>query len=158
MNHASLDSIKQAVLCPTYLPWQQRLLDTTTDTGTPFMHCVIRTKGGEGRGIFYEKVEQNNLGINMPPYKLWDDLMHFASGIPAQSLYIFNIPRCMHKDAMTCYFSEIQQMKSGTIIVKRNPGNCKTIDPPNIIIFTSTEPDVSQMSPNWKFHTITKNE
>lgn len=44
----------------------------------------------------------------MPPYRLFDDLMQFAFGIPPQKLYVFDMQRAMKKDKMSDFFSGME--------------------------------------------------
>jgi len=112
----------------------------------------------KGKSVFCEKAEYDKLGYEMPPYRLFDDLMQFAFGIPPQKLYFFDMPRAMKKDKMSDFFSGMEALKNGRMFDKRYTAKSRRIDRPNIILFTNVEPNLSYMSlDRWKFHTIINN-
>lgn len=150
---------KQLELCPFYLPWQQSLLDQVKDFDMRSIHIVICTPGEEGKSMFCEKIEYDKLGYEMPPYRLFDDIMAFAFGIADQKLYVFDMPRAMKKDKMSDFFSGMEALKNGRLFDKRYCAKSRRIDRPNIILFTNTEPSLAYLSMDrWRWHTIKNGE
>lgn len=127
-------------------PWQKQILDLAKVEEDRRITLIYDEVGNCGKSIFAEFMEYRGLAYEMPPFRLMEDMMQCAMGIPAQRAYMVDMPRGMKKDKLADFYSGLECLKNGVMYDKRYSFKKRRIDRPQIFVFTNTLPEWSLMS------------
>lgn len=116
---------------------------------------IFDAVGNNGKSIFCEWLEYNDLAFEVPPFRLMEDLMQCCMCVPKQKAYLIDMPRAMKKDKLGEFYSGIESLKNGTMYDKRFKFKKRRIDRPQIFVFTNVLPDFELMSKDrWQVYQI----
>jgi len=139
-------------------PYQQNIVDDCEIFSMRSIDLYYDVSGNCGKSLFSEFLEYKKLAIEIPPFRLMEDIMNCAYCLPTSKAYIIDMPRGMKKDKLGDFYSGIESLKNGKIYDKRNTFKQKRISRPRIFIFTNTLPDLGLLSKDrWNIWTINEN-
>lgn len=111
--------------------------------------------GNNGKSLFTEHMEYNNLAEEIPPFRNMEDIFQWVYGRPKKSAYMVDMPRGMKKDKMAEFYSGIEVIKNGVSYDKRHFPKKERFDRPRIFVFTNTLPELELLSlDRWKIWII----
>jgi hypothetical protein len=127
-------------------PWQEELMERMRVFDVRTIHMVICNKGGEGKSLFAEYLEYEDLAFEVPPFSTMEDIMQCVMGVPPAKTYLIDLPRAMPKERMASFFSGIEALKNGVMYDKRYHFKKRRIDRPCIVVFSNKEPNKYYLS------------
>jgi hypothetical protein len=141
-------------------PWQLSLKELILTYNERAIYCVIDQLGNHGKSIFSEWLEYEGIALDVPPFRLFNEIMQCCHGHPPQKAYLIDMPRGLKKGKLTDFYSGVEFLKNGITFDPRYKFSKRRFDRPNIVIFTNTTPNWNLLSlDRWKVFTIdSKNE
>ena len=136
-------------------PWQQSLINTTSQFCMRSIDLVYDPQGNAGKSLFSEYLESKGDSEEVPPFRLMDDIFQWVCSRPIKKIYIVDMPRGMKKDKLGDFYSGIEVIKNGVAYDKRYSAKKIRFDRPRIIVFSNELPNLDLMSADrWKLWTI----
>lgn len=136
-------------------PWQERLKDLVSEYDDRSIHLVHDPAGNHGKSAFCEYMEYKGLAYEVPPFRLMEDIMACAMGIPNQTCYMIDMPKGMKKEKLGDFYSGIESLKNGVVYDKRYHFKKRRMECPQVVVFTNTLPNLDYLSKDrWVIHTI----
>lgn len=131
---------------PGYLPWMKVIEEKISHFDMRHIILVIDDIGNSRKSLFSEYLEYKGLAFEMPPMRVFEDIMQFCFSFKDQPCYIVDMPRAMKKDKLADFYSGIEALKDGKVYDKRYGGKKRRMDRPHIVVFSNTMPKWSFMS------------
>lgn len=138
--------LEEFISYPTFLPWQQQLMDHITTRTMREINLVYDPAGHHGKSLFSEFLEYQGLAWEMPPLRSLEDLMEFAHSFPPKPCYLIDMPRALKKNNLSEFYAGIEVLKNGVTYDRRYSGKKRRMDRPNIVCFTNILPDFRFMT------------
>lgn len=137
-------------------PWQQTALDIVKSYDERKLHYIFDPHYNSGKSIFCEWVEYQELGEEIPPFTMMEDIMQFVMCQPKSRCYLFDMPAAMKKEKMCQMYSGLEMLKNGFLYDKRYNGKKQRISRPVVICFANNLPQMGIMAPDrWEVLYIT---
>lgn len=141
----------------TLRPWQQKIKDICAGVDERCINVIVDQVGNIGKSIFAEYLEYEGLALEIPPFRLMEDLMQCAMCQATATTYLIDMPRGMKKDKLGEFYSGIETLKNGVMYDKRYSFKKRRIDRPNVIVFTNVLPELTLLSKDrWRIWYITE--
>lgn len=102
--------------------------------------------GGMGKTTFIRYCCVHEKGRNIPICNDYKDLLRMVMCMPKSNCYFIDMPRAMKKDKLYQFWSAIETLKGGYAYDDRYEFKEEFFNPPNIIVFTNTIPDLTLLS------------
>lgn len=128
--------------------WQKQIGDLCKIYDGRKIDLLYDPHGNIGKSILAEYLEYYDLGYELPPYRMMDDIFQWVCGIPPQKAYLVDMPRGMKKDKLGDFYSGLEVIKNGTAFDKRYKPKKIRFNRPRIFVFTNTLPCFKFMSPD----------
>lgn len=150
---------KQLELFPEPMPWGVTLAKILEPFDMRSIHFVVCKRGAEGKSMFVEWMEYHRKGFEIPPMRLFEDIMQCVCDSPVAKTYMVDFPRCMNKTKLFDFYSGMEYLKNGKAYDKRYHFKKTSFDRPNICIFSNYEPPTDIFTRDrWRFWTIHEHE
>ncbi len=144
---------------PSLYPWQQEIIEMSTEWDTRTIHIIVNEKGNIGKSILKGYMRCNRLGQVVPFCNNYKDIMRMIFCMKTSNCYLIDMPRAINKENLGSLFSGIESIKDGYCFDDRYEFKQKYFDCPNIFVFTNTVPDMTMLSEDrWKLHMVVDNE
>lgn len=147
----------------TLYPWQQRVKDIACDTTDDDerdrgIHYVCCHEGKKGKSSFIKWMFCNGFAEMLGAMDTAKDLGRAAYCLESNKCYLFDLPRSLNKRALGPFFQGIEDLKNGIAVDDRYEYKRKLMNPPRVIIFANSLPDMRCLSKDrWIFWTINEN-
>lgn len=139
----------------TLFPWQTELLKLSKIVERRRIDVIIDKQGNKGKSDFGTYIGVHKLGIELPFFNDYKDLMSFVMSMPKTGLYIIDLPRALKKDKLSSFFAGVETLKKGYAFDPRYKGRFQYFNIPNIWIFMNKEPDLSLLTQDrWRLWNI----
>ena len=115
-------------------PWQQSLKEISTTFCLRTIDLIYDIDGNNGKSLFSEYMEYNNLAEEVPPFRLMDDIFQWVASRPIKPCYLFDLPRGMKKDKLGDFYSGIEVIKNGVAYDKRYSAHKKRFNRPRVFV------------------------
>lgn len=146
----------QHFLAHDLYPWQTKALDIVKSYDERKLHYLYDPHYNSGKSIFCEWIEYQELGEEIPPFTLMEDIMQFVMCQPKSKCYLFDMPAAMKKERMHQMYSGLEMLKNGFLYDKRYNGKKQRISRPIVMCFANNLPQMSLMAPDrWQVLYIT---
>lgn len=134
------------------LEWQELVIKRLKGQSSREILCVIDEKGATGKTWLRKYLVANHLCTAIPTMEKAEDVMSIAMAKPSNG-YVLDLPRAEKlKDGM---YSALEMLKDGWLYDKRYQWKEKWIEPPLLLVFTNTIPQLKKLSKDrWRFITI----
>lgn len=137
-------------------PWQNKVYNLCQYPDDRSINVILDQIGNIGKSIFAEWLEFRGFATEIPPFRMMEDIMQCAMGMPVASTYLIDMPRGMKKDKLGEFYSGLEALKNGVMYDKRYSFKKRRIDRPNIFVFTNTMPCLELLSRDrWKIWEVT---
>lgn len=139
-----------------FYKWQKIVADDcksqTIDERT--INVLVDPTGKIGKGTLVAFLMYHDLAQRVPPINDATKLIGFCIDFPSRC-YIVDMPKALGKDKLSGLWNAIEQLKDGELYDWRHKGRQKTIEQPNVWVFTNSMPDWSTMSVDrWRLWTV----
>lgn len=140
-------------------PWQQAVINSVTTRDDRTINVIIDETGNSGKSFLKTYVLAHGLGRPVPPMDNGKDLMRMIMDTPKKQLYIIDIPRAIAHGKLRELYSGIETIKDGYAYDDRYSFKECLFEPPQMWIFTNTEPKYEWLSEDrWKIWQIIDNK
>lgn len=129
-----------------FRPWQQNVLDICELEEDRFIHFIYDEHGNCGKSIMVEYLEFHDKALEVFAFNDMSDFMGFCHSMPVQKCYLVDMPRGMHKDKLTGFYTGIESLKNGLTFDKRYEGRKRRFDRPQVILYSNRYPDFNLLS------------
>lgn len=136
----------QVRVMKTLYPWQQKVVDLSKELDFRTIHCIVDTKGNNGKSSLCMYMTCHKLGKLLTYTNDYKDMMRMAMDLPSSKSYLIDMPRAISKDKLLQFYSGVESIKSGYLFDDRYKYKRKFIDSPQVFIFTNKYPDLSLLS------------
>lgn len=132
-------------------PWQQTVVDLSSEWNTRNINIILDTAGNIGKSILSTYMGVYGHGRQLPYCNDYKDIMRMVMDIPTSRCYLIDMPRAINKEKLFQMYGAIETVKSGYAYDDRYSFRDKYFDCPNIWVFTNTVPDFGLLSiDRWK--------
>lgn len=107
---------------------------------------IVDTEGNSGKTTLAKHLTATHQGAYCPPMPEALDYMAWALAHSQAGTFLIDLPRADTEKRNKAMWSAVEQMKNGYLYDKRNQWREKWIEPPQVIVFTNEEPDLSLLS------------
>lgn len=140
-------------------PWQEKALQLVKSYNERYLHYIYDPHYNSGKSIFCEWIEYQELGEEIPPFTLMEDIMQFVMCQPTTRCYLFDMPAAMKKEKMHQMYAGLEMLKNGYLYDKRYNGRKKRITRPTVICFANNLPVQGLIAPDrWQIHYLTEDK
>jgi len=127
-------------------PWQKSLLEIIKVYDERKINVVIDLNGNNGKSTFTRYCMVYKYGQLLPFCNDFKDVMRMVMDMPDSPCYLMDMPRAVNKDRLYQLYAGIEAVKGGYAYDDRYHFKQKLFDPPNIVLFTNSEPDQSLLT------------
>ncbi len=127
-------------------PWQQTIVEHSSDWDTRKINVVYCPEGNQGKSILCGYCRAHRTARVLPPVNDHKDMMRMVCDLPTARCYLIDMPRSFNKERLYGFFSAIETLKDGYAYDDRYSFKEKVFDCPNIWIFTNSIPNVGMLS------------
>ncbi len=141
------------------LPWQQKIIDSSSNYEKRIINFIYDERGGVGKTDLGRYLDQKQLGIYLPPMKEIKDVMRNIMARPPSNMYMIDIPRGLHQNKLAELYAGAETIKNGYCYDDRYHWRNRWQDCPQVWIFANELPNWSWLSiDRWKCWIIEKGE
>ena len=137
-------------------PWQTKAYELATSYDERKLIYIYDPHYNSGKSIFCEYLEYKEVGEEIPPFTLMEDIMQFVMCQFKSKCYMFDMPAAMKKEKMHQMYSGLEMLKNGFLYDKRYNGKKRRISRPMVLCFANNLPQLNLMAPDrWRVMYIT---
>lgn len=127
-------------------PWQQDIHNRLSVVDDRKVHIIIDTTGGKGKSSYVRWAMCHKYGQIIPFVNDFKDIMRMVCDMPISPIYYIDMPRGISKEKLKGLYAGIEMVKTGYAYDDRYKFKQILFDPPNICVFTNTEPNLKYLS------------
>jgi len=127
-------------------PWQKQLLSIITAYEERKVTVVIDPVGCSGKSTFVRWCMCHKFGQIIPMANDYKDLLRVVMDAPKSPCYFVDMPRAMRKEKLYQFYSAVETIKGGYAFDDRYSFKQELFDPPNVVIFTNSMPDLQLLT------------
>lgn len=136
-------------------PWQKRMIDHCLTYNERMIDVVIELIGNVGKTRWTRYMECFYDAETLDFANDYKDIMRMAYDMGPKLVYMIDMPRAISKDKLYQFYGAIETLKSGKCFDDRYHYKKRLFDPPRVIIFCNSEPDLRLLSADmWNLWTI----
>lgn len=146
--------------------WQQFVVSTIFDYTVRMIDLFYDPYGKEGKTTLSRWLDAYYGARMLPPLNNYKDFMRMAKcctiNMEGHNIYCIDVPRGLAMHKMSELMTGIESLKTGYIYDDRYVGGYKPIDPPRVLVFCNTMPDLKILSEDkwriWAFSEVNKHQ
>jgi hypothetical protein len=126
--------------------WQEILLAKIKFYEERKIIVIIDPTGGNGKSAFARFCMVHKFGQIIPMANDYKDILRIVCDAPISTCYFIDMPRAMRKEKLYQFYSAVETIKGGYSYDDRYSFKDMLFDPPNVVIFTNSMPDLTLLT------------
>lgn len=140
-------------------PWQQALSDILQLPEAREINVLFDPIGAIGKTTFKKWCRINDIASELHYLETAKDLFRQAHGVTNKKSFIIDLPRAIPHTNMSVLWRVLETIKDGTVIEDRYTTRITHIQPPTILVFTNSMPDMKCLSHDrWVIWKVTETQ
>lgn len=138
-------------------PFQQSVVNILNNYDERKINCIVTFSGNLGKTRLCRYLMIHCGAMILPIGKDYRDVLRMAYDVGKKPVYLVDMPRAFPKKSLAEFFGALETLKSGYSFDDRNCFKYRLFDPPRILLFTNTIPNMEWLSQDmWEFNTISE--
>lgn len=126
--------------------WQKDIHERLMVEDDRKVHIIIDTTGGKGKSTYVRWAMCHKYGQIIPFVNDFQGMLRMVCDMPISKVYYMDMPRGISKEKLKGLYAGIEMVKGGYAYDDRYKFKQILFDPPNVCIFTNTEPNMKYLS------------
>lgn len=136
-------------------PWQANINEFADIRELRRIHVIVNTEGNIGKTSLCRWLMVHGRGRALPFCNDYRDILRMVCDMPVSKLYLIDMPRAICKEKLFQFWSAIESIKGGYAYDDRYKFRDRIFDPPQVVVFTNSVPDLGLLSADrWDLLTV----
>lgn len=127
-------------------PWQESLKNKLEVYESRKIDVIVETKGNIGKTTFCRYMAIRAGAQILPFCNEYRDIMRMAYDVGVHPIYMIDIPRSIPQKKLAQLYAALESLKGGYAYDDRNSFRQRYFDPPRVVVFTNTHPNLGHLS------------